>query len=195
MASGATGLACSMRTSSFLSGGGVALARQTELWTSDRFHDPKPDELQVRHFVREDPDQSYALYLNVLRPGKKIFPHNHTSWACVAAVVGQEHNTLHEIVEGGLRVGPAKLRKLEEIVVEPGRGIAMLPDDIHSVVVGGDHSVTLPVALAGIITGFQGNQYGEAAALTMVSLVPALAIGILIQRHLVRGLTLGAVQG
>jgi len=57
------------------------------------------------------------------------------------------------------------------------------------------NAVTLPVALAGIITGFQGNQYGEAAALTMVSLVPALILGILIQRHLVRGLTLGAVQG
>jgi multiple sugar transport system permease protein len=57
------------------------------------------------------------------------------------------------------------------------------------------NSVTLPVALAGIITGFQGNQYGEASALTMVSLIPALLIGMLIQRHLVRGLTLGAVQG
>jgi multiple sugar transport system permease protein len=58
-----------------------------------------------------------------------------------------------------------------------------------------DQAITLPVALAGIITGFQGNQYGEASALTMVSLIPALIIGILIQRHLVRGLTLGAVQG
>jgi multiple sugar transport system permease protein len=57
------------------------------------------------------------------------------------------------------------------------------------------HAITLPVALAGIITGFQGNQYGEASALTMVSLVPAVLLGILIQRHLVRGLTLGAVQG
>jgi multiple sugar transport system permease protein len=57
------------------------------------------------------------------------------------------------------------------------------------------NTVTLPVALAGIITGFQGNQYGEASALTMVSLIPALLIGVLIQRHLVRGLTLGAVQG
>jgi predicted metal-dependent enzyme (double-stranded beta helix superfamily) len=117
------------------------LARQTELWSSDRFHDPKPDELQVRHFVREDPDQTFALYLNVLRPGKRIFPHNHTTWACVAAVAGQEHNTLHEVVEGGLRIGPAKLRKIEQIVVEPGRGIAMLPDDIHSVEVGGDRVV------------------------------------------------------
>jgi ABC-type glycerol-3-phosphate transport system permease component len=29
----------------------------------------------------------------------------------------------------------------------------------------------------------------------MVSLIPALLLGILLQRHLVRGLTLGAVQG
>jgi multiple sugar transport system permease protein len=58
-----------------------------------------------------------------------------------------------------------------------------------------DSAITLPVALAGIITGFQGNQYGEASALTMVSLVPAVFLGILVQRHLVRGLTLGAVQG
>jgi multiple sugar transport system permease protein len=57
------------------------------------------------------------------------------------------------------------------------------------------HSVTLPVVLGGIITGFQGNQYGEVGALTMVSLVPALFLGILIQKHLVRGLTLGAVTG
>ena len=58
-----------------------------------------------------------------------------------------------------------------------------------------DQAITLPVALAGIITGFQGNQYGEASALTMVSLVPALVLGLFIQRHLVRGLTLGAVKG
>jgi multiple sugar transport system permease protein len=58
-----------------------------------------------------------------------------------------------------------------------------------------DQAITLPVALAGIVTGFQGNQYGEASALTMVSLIPALLLGVLVQRHLVRGLTLGAVQG
>jgi multiple sugar transport system permease protein len=66
---------------------------------------------------------------------------------------------------------------------------------IFALVLTRTETVTLPVALAGIITGFQGNQYGEASALAMVSLIPALAIGVLIQRHLVRGLTLGAVQG
>ena len=46
-----------------------------------------------------------------------------------------------------------------------------------------------------MITFFQGNLYGQASALTMVSLIPAILLGILVQRHLVRGLTLGAVQG
>jgi multiple sugar transport system permease protein len=58
-----------------------------------------------------------------------------------------------------------------------------------------DHAVTAPVALAGMITFFQGNLYGQASALTMVTLIPAILLGMLVQRHLVRGLTLGAVQG
>ena len=62
-------------------------------------------------------------------------------------------------------------------------------------VLGRDEAVTVPVALAGMITFFQGNLYGQASALTMVSLIPAVLLGILVQRHLVRGLTLGAVQG
>jgi len=43
--------------------------------------------------------------------------------------------------------------------------------------------------------GFQGAQYGEAAALAATSLVPSIALGMLVQRHLVRGLTLGAIRG
>jgi len=58
-----------------------------------------------------------------------------------------------------------------------------------------DEAITVPVALAGMITFFQGNLYGQASALTVVSLIPALILGVLVQRHLVRGLTLGAVQG
>ncbi len=53
---------------------------------------------------------------------------------------------------------------------------------------------TLPTVFRAFI-GFQGAQYGEAAALAIVSLVPSIALGVLAQRHLVRGLTLGAVRG
>lgn len=56
------------------------------------------------------------------------------------------------------------------------------------------NAFTLPTVFRAFI-GFQGAQYGEAAALAIVSLVPSIALGVLAQKHLVRGLTLGAVRG
>jgi len=53
---------------------------------------------------------------------------------------------------------------------------------------------TLPTVFRAFL-GFQGAQYGEASALSVVSLAPSIVLGILVQRHLVRGLTLGAVRG
>lgn len=53
---------------------------------------------------------------------------------------------------------------------------------------------TLPTVFRAFL-GFQGAQYGEASALAIVSLAPSIALGVLAQRHLVRGLTLGAVRG
>ena len=56
------------------------------------------------------------------------------------------------------------------------------------------HAFTLPTVFRSFI-GFQGAQYGESSALAITSLVPSIVLGMLVQRHLVRGLTLGAVRG
>jgi multiple sugar transport system permease protein len=56
------------------------------------------------------------------------------------------------------------------------------------------NAFTLPTIFRAFL-GFQGAQYGEASALAVVSLVPSIVLGMLVQRHLVRGLTLGAVHG
>ncbi|HKQ94066.1 MAG TPA: carbohydrate ABC transporter permease [Aestuariivirgaceae bacterium] len=56
------------------------------------------------------------------------------------------------------------------------------------------NAFTLPTVFRAF-TGFQGALYGESSALSVVSLVPSIALGTLVQRHLVRGLTLGAVRG
>jgi multiple sugar transport system permease protein len=66
---------------------------------------------------------------------------------------------------------------------------------LFALVLTSTSAVTLPVVLAGYVGLFQGNLWGETAAMTLISLVPALLLGILLQRHLVRGLTVGAVQG
>jgi multiple sugar transport system permease protein len=52
---------------------------------------------------------------------------------------------------------------------------------------------TLPSIFRSFL-GFQGAQYGESSALTVISLVPSIALGLLVQRHMVRGLTLGALH-
>lgn len=53
---------------------------------------------------------------------------------------------------------------------------------------------TLPTVFRSFLS-FQGAQYGESSALSVISLVPSIILGMLVQKHLVRGLTLGAIRG
>jgi multiple sugar transport system permease protein len=65
---------------------------------------------------------------------------------------------------------------------------------LFAVVFTRTNAVTLPVVIAGF-TGSQGSNWGQASALAVVATAPIFALGLLVQRHFVRGLTLGAVRG
>jgi multiple sugar transport system permease protein len=72
--------------------------------------------------------------------------------------------------------------------------IAVWTEFFFALILTSRHAFTLPTVFRAFL-GFQGAQYGEACALATTSLVPSIILGMLVQRHLVRGLTLGAIRG
>jgi multiple sugar transport system permease protein len=72
--------------------------------------------------------------------------------------------------------------------------IAVWTEFFFALVLTSRNAFTLPTVFRAFL-GFQGAQYGEACALATTSLVPSIILGMLVQRHLVRGLTLGALRG
>jgi len=110
----------------------LALAEHEHLFPAPEFPPPPEGEKSSqRYLLQEDADHRFALYLNSLNPGNESRPHDHTTWAVVVAVEGQERNTVYERVPGGLVV-------TREVTVEPGTGIALMPDDIHAIATPGE---------------------------------------------------------
>jgi multiple sugar transport system permease protein len=65
---------------------------------------------------------------------------------------------------------------------------------LYAFMLGGKAVETLPVAVPKLITS-QGVKWGELSIVGIVALAPVLAVVFLLQRHIVRGLTMGAVKG
>ena len=54
--------------------------------------------------------------------------------------------------------------------------------------------VTIPVYMSELSVAMTGPMYGAKAALGLVAAIPPVVLGIIIQKHLVRGLTFGALK-
>lgn len=65
---------------------------------------------------------------------------------------------------------------------------------MYAFLLGGKAVKTLPVAIPSLITT-QGVRWGEMAIVGMLGTIPVMIVVFFLQKHIVRGLTLGAVKG
>jgi predicted metal-dependent enzyme (double-stranded beta helix superfamily) len=112
----------------------LQLAANEALFPAAEFPPPAAGEKgSKRYLLQEEPDGRFAIYLLALNPGNETKPHDHTTWAVVVSVDGQELNRVYRRVDDGSEAGKARLELVREVMVEPGTGIALMPEDIHSI--------------------------------------------------------------
>ena len=115
-----------------------ALAAHKEYWNETDFPTLAAGEPYALYLIAQDPDDSYSLYLNVMMAGVKIAPHDHTTWASVAAVEGTELNYLYKRTDDGKTPGVGALQLVDKIAVGPGTAVALMPDDVHAIEINGE---------------------------------------------------------
>jgi len=109
------------------------LAERTDLFTLDDLPPPKPGDRRSSCLYRlsEDDDHRFALYANTGN-GRYASPvHNHTTWAVIVGVSGDELNRFYD------RTPDGGVREKGQQVVRQGTGVAFMPEDFHSIHIDG----------------------------------------------------------
>ena len=106
----------------------IKLAACTDLFTAADFPAPPPgsERFSTLYRISEDDDHRFALYANAARAGVRSPAHNHTVWAVIVGISGDELNRFYERATEGVR-------ETGSAVVRQGTGVAFLPDDLHSI--------------------------------------------------------------
>ncbi len=112
----------------------LELAAHRDLFPRDDF--PLAGGKSTIYRLAEDADHTYALYMSCGVPGKRTPPHDHTTWAVIVGVNGDEANFFYERTDDRAAPGKGTLRKMREEVVRPGSGVTLLPEDIHHIETG-----------------------------------------------------------
>ena len=106
------------------------LAGQEALFPQAEFPPPpEGEEGSRRYLLQEDPD-GRAIYLLALNPGNSTKPHDHTTWAVVSAVDGQELNRVYRRTDDGSAPGRASL----ELAREYGTEASAIQEDVMALI-------------------------------------------------------------
>ena len=106
----------------------VKLAARTDLFDPKDYPPPEPRQKlrSCLYRLSEDANHRFALYANASLGGYGTPAHNHTTWAVIVGVTGEELNKFYDRAGGGVK-------EKGRDVVRQGTGVAFLPEDLHSI--------------------------------------------------------------
>ncbi len=105
------------------------LAANSEWFTTEEFPPPcedNKDKSCVYRLFEDEKTNRCALYIQTAIAPLDVPAHNHGTWAVIVGIDGGELNRFYDRTEDGVTQTGSHL-------VEPGSGVAMLPDDLHSI--------------------------------------------------------------
>jgi len=103
------------------------------MWFKDAYRTIDAKQGFGLHLLHEEKNHDLAVFVISWAPGKGLAAHNHKTWAVVAGIEGQEHETNYRRLDDGARPGFAELEKSHETTLFPGDASCCMPEDIHSV--------------------------------------------------------------
>jgi predicted metal-dependent enzyme (double-stranded beta helix superfamily) len=107
----------------------IRLASRTDLFDQRDYPPPEPGQKlrSCLYRLAEGPDHRFALYANSSLGGYGTPAHNHTTWAVIVGVTGEEQNRFYD------RTPDGGVREKGREVVRQGTGVAFMPSDLHSI--------------------------------------------------------------
>ena len=110
----------------------IALASRSELFPPEHFAIAAGRTGAIYHLA-EDAGGAFAMYGSAAIPGSRQRPHNHTTWAVISGVRGEEHNVFYRRSDDRSVDGVGTLEKTHEVTVKRGNAVALMPDDFHTI--------------------------------------------------------------
>ncbi len=112
------------------------LGLQRDLFPAEHFPVSEDNPAQV-YRLSEEPGGRHALYVSAGLPGKAQPPHDHTTWAIIAGISGNERNVFYE---RSTTADPARdaLAAGKTVDVVPGVSVQLSPTDVHTIELVGD---------------------------------------------------------
>ena len=115
------------------------LAQRTDLFPKAEFPIGEGQHGTIYELAR-DPDGRFALYASAGAAGKFQPPHNHTTWAVISGVFGEEHNVGYERVDDAATPGKGQLSHRWETTCVSGNAVGFLANDFHTIEVRSNES-------------------------------------------------------